>query len=121
MKKPTRAAKSKKSPAEVEADVEVVKPAAKAAAKSETASGRESLSKRLPEMTDYQLRAYHMSTSRISRDTAHPKSVAAQADLPLIEKEISRRATSPDVLPTPGRVGVAKPKSEISKGGKDRG
>ena len=78
MKKPTRAAKSK-SPATDDADVEVVKPAAKAAAKSETASGRESLSKRLPEMTDYQLRAYHMSTARISRDTAHPKSAAAQA------------------------------------------
>ena len=120
-KKPTRAAKSKKSPADVEAVVEVVKPAAKAAAKSDTASGRESLSKRLPEMTDYQLRAYHMSTARISRDTAHPKSAAAQTDLPLIEKEISRRATSPDVLPTPGRVGTARPKSEIAKGGKDRG
>ena len=66
-------------------------------------------------MTDYQLLAYQMSTTRISRDTSHPKSAAAQADLPLIEKEISRRATSPDVLPTPGRVGVAKPKSEIRK------
>ena len=119
MKKPARAAKSQKSPATVEAEVAVVKPAAKAA-KSETASGRESLSKRLPEMTDYQLRAYHMSTARISRDTAHPKSAAAQADLPLIEKEINRRATSPGVLPTPPRVGVARPKSDIRKGGRDR-
>ena len=120
MKKPTRAAKSKKSSVEAEVEVEVVKPVAKAAAKSAAASGRESLSQRLPEMTDYQLRAYHMSTARISRDTAHPKSAGAQADLPLIEKEISRRATSPGVLPTPGRVGVAKPKSDIRKGGKDR-
>lgn len=121
MKKPTRAAKSKKSPVEVEDDVEDVMPAAKSAAKSAMASGRESLSKRLPEMTDYQLRAYHMSTARISGDPSHPKGAAAKADLPLIEKEISRRATSPGVLPTPGRVGVAKPKSDIRKGGKDRG
>lgn len=71
-------------------------------------------------MTDYQLLAYQMSTTRISRDTSHPKSAAAQADLPLIENEISRRATSPDVLPTPGRVGVASPKGDIRKGGRDR-
>ncbi len=140
MKKPTPAAKARTSPApkksagkaatkgrvKVDAEAEAeeeedVKPVAKAATKAATASGRESLSKRLPEMTDYQLRAYHMSTARISRDTAHPKSAGALADLPLIEKEINRRATSPGVLPTPGRVGVARPKSDIAKGGKGRG
>ncbi len=71
-------------------------------------------------MTDYQLRAYHMSTERISRDAVHPKSAAAKAALPMVEKEISRRATSPGVVPTPPRVGVAKPNSDIRTGGTDR-
>ena len=119
MAKSPRTSKSKKSPVADEPEIEAAKPAAKTATKAAATPDRE-LAERLPTMTDYQLRAYHMSTERISRDTAHPKSAAAKAALPLVEKEISRRATSPGVLPTPPRVGVARPKSDIRKGGRDR-
>jgi hypothetical protein len=51
-----------------------------------------SLSKRLPDMTDYQLSAYHSSALRISADPAHPKNVSAAAGLPLIVQEMKRRA-----------------------------
>ena len=117
--KSPRTSKPKKSPVADEPEIEVAKPAAKTATKAAAMPDRE-LAARLPTMTDYQLRAYHMSTERISRDTAHPKSAAAKAALPRVEKEISRRATSPGVLPTPPRVGVARPKSDIRKGGRDR-
>ena len=117
--KAPRAAKSKTASSVADAGLEAAKPATKPVAKSAAIPDRE-LATRLPTMTDYQLRAYHMSTARISRDTAHPKSAAALAALPLVEKEISRRATSPGVVPTPPRVGVASPKSDIRKGGRDR-
>jgi len=117
--KSPRTSKPKKSPVADEPEIEPAKPAAKTVTKAAATPDRE-LAARLPTMTDYQLRAYHMSTERISRDTAHPKSAAARTALPLVEKEISRRATSPGVMPTPPRVGVARPKSDIRKGGRDR-
>jgi hypothetical protein len=119
LSKSPRPAKSKKprgaTAAETDFEADAPKPAPKAASKSATTPDSD-LSARLPTMTDYQLRAFHMSTARISRDDAHPKSAAAKIALPLVEKEISRRATSPGVLPTPPRVGVASPKSDIRKG-----
>jgi hypothetical protein len=107
-----KAPKSKKRSTASESADEA--PVAKPAAASAASSAREPLSKRLPAMTDYQLRAYHESAMRIARDTAHPKSAESKAALPLVEKEISRRATG--VAPTPARVGVASPKSDIRKG-----
>jgi len=118
--KSPRTSKPKKRPVADEPEIEPAKPPARTATKAAVATPDRELAARLPTMTDYQLRAYHMSTERISRDTAHPKSAAAKAALPLVEKEISRRATSPGVMPTPPRVGVARPKSDIRKGGRDR-
>lgn len=56
------------------------------------------LSERLPGMTDYQLRAYQSSATRISRDPTHPKHVAARRAIPQIEEEIRRRAALLEVL-----------------------
>ena len=81
--------------------------AAKAAASSDDAA----LSKRLPEMTDFQLRAYQQSNTRISRDVKHAKSAAAKNTLALIEEEMARRIASPGSAPSGVRVGVARPKA----------
>lgn len=77
---------------------------------SALSAGRVPLAKRLPDMTDYQLLAYQTSAVRISRDTTHPKSASAKVALPMIEKEMSRRATSPDAVPPKGREAIASPK-----------
>lgn len=53
---------------------------------------REPLSKRLPVMSDYQLRAYQASASRIGADPEHPKNASAILAIPKIEAEIRRRA-----------------------------
>ena len=91
-------------------DVESGVAAAAANVESALSSGRVPLAKRLPDMTDYQLLAYQTSAVRISRDTTHPKSASAKVALPMIEKEISRRATSPDTVPSKGREPIASPK-----------
>lgn len=91
-----------------EAEEPAAKPvAAKAAASSDDAA----LSKRLPEMTDFQLRAYQQSNTRISRDVKHAKSAAAKNTLALIEEEMARRIASPGSAPSGVRVGVARPKA----------
>lgn len=77
---------------------------------SALSAGRVPLAKRLPDMTDYQLLAYQTSAVRISRDTTHPKSASAKVALPMIEQEMSRRATSPDTVPSKGREAIASPK-----------
>ena len=93
----------------------VAKPvAAKAAASS---AEEAAFVRRLQEMTDFALRAQQMSATRISRDTAHVKSASAKAQLLLIETEISRRTTSPEVTPSPTRAPMASPKQ--GKKGKD--
>jgi hypothetical protein len=91
-----------------EAEAPAVKPvAAKVAASSDDAA----LSKRLPEMTDFQLRAYQQSTKRISGDVKHAKSAAAKNTLALIEEEMARRVASPGSAPSGVRIGVARPKA----------
>jgi hypothetical protein len=91
-----------------EAEEPAAKPvAAKAAASSDDAA----LTRRLPEMTDFQLRAYQQSTTRISRDVKHAKSAAAKNTLALIEEEMARRVASPGSAPSGVRVGVARPKA----------
>lgn len=57
------------------------------------AGKRPPLAERLPNMTDYQLVAYQSSAVRIMGDPQHPKFGAAGRALPLIQKEIHRRAT----------------------------
>ncbi len=87
-------------------------PAAKpVAAKAATSGDDAALSKRLPEMTDFQLRAYQQSTTRISGDVKHAKSAAAKNTLALIEEEMARRIASPGSAPSGVRVGVARPKA----------
>jgi hypothetical protein len=87
-------------------------PAAKPVAAKAAASGDDAaLSKRLPEMTDFQLRAYQQSTTRISGDVKHAKSAAAKNTLALIEEEMARRIASPGSAPSGVRVGVARPKA----------
>lgn len=93
-------------------DIEDDAPAAKPVAAKAAASGDDAaLSKRLPEMTDFQLRAYQQSTTRISGDVKHAKSAAAKNTLALIEKEMARRIASPGSAPSGVRVGVARPKA----------
>ena len=91
---------------------EAAEPAAKpVAAKAAASSDDAALSKRLPEMTDFQLRAYQQSTTRISGDVRHAKSAAAKNTLALIEEEMARRIASPGSAPSGVRVGVARPKA----------
>jgi hypothetical protein len=91
---------------------EAAEPAAKpVAAKAAASSDDAALSKRLPEMTDFQLRAYQQSTTRISGDVKHAKSAAAKNTLALIEEEMARRIASPGSAPSGVRVGVARPKA----------
>lgn len=119
----SKAAKPKAAPKvtiEPEVEAEVVKPAAKSVAKSAGAEDA-TLAKRLAEMTDFALRAYQQSTARISRDPKHAKSAWAKLTLASIEKEMARRVASPGSAPSGVRVGLARPKSEIAKGGKGRG
>ena len=93
-------------------DIEDEAPAAKPVAAKAAASGDDAaLSKRLPEMTDFQLRAYQQSNTRISRDVKHAKSAAAKNTLALIEEEMARRIASPGSAPSGVRVGVARPKA----------
>ena len=93
-------------------DIEDEAPAAKPVAAKAAASGDDAaLSKRLPEMTDFQLRAYQQSTTRISGDVKHAKSAAAKNTLALIEEEMARRIASPGSAPSGVRVGVARPKA----------
>ena len=93
-------------------DIEDDAPAAKPVAAKAAASGDDAaLSKRLPEMTDFQLRAYQQSNTRISRDVKHAKSAAAKSTLALIEEEMARRIASPGTAPSGVRVGVARPKA----------
>jgi hypothetical protein len=111
--KTPKAPKAKKA-AEVNEDVAEVaeKPvAAKAAPKTAMSADDAALAKRLPEMTDFQLRAYQQSTTRISRDVKHAKSAAAKNTLALIEAEMARRVASPGSAPSGVRVGVARPKT----------
>ena len=96
---------------EDEAEAPVAKPVAAKAAGADDAA----LSKRLPEMTDFQLRAYQQSTMRISRDVKHAKSAAAKSTLALIEKEMARRVATPGSAPSGVRVGVARPKTGKTK------
>ena len=107
--KPPKAARSKQvNDIEDEDEAPAAKPvAAKAAASGDDAA----LSKRLPEMTDFQLRAYQQSTTRISGDVKHAKSAAAKNTLALIEEEMARRIASPGSAPSGVRVGVARPKA----------
>lgn len=92
-----------------ESESPVSAPTAKAVGKATTSASDAALLKRLPEMTDFQLRAYQGSTARISRDTAHAKSGAAKATLALIEQEMARR-TAAHEKPSPPRASVASPK-----------
>ena len=93
-------------------DIEDDAPAAKPVAAKAAASGDDAaLSRRLPEMTDFQLRAYQQSTTRISGDVKHAKSAAAKNTLALIEEEMARRIASPGSAPSGVRVGVARPKA----------
>ncbi len=93
-------------------DIEDEAPAAKPVAAKAAASGDDAaLSRRLPEMTDFQLRAYQQSTTRISGDVKHAKSAAAKNTLALIEEEMARRIASPGSAPSGVRVGVARPKA----------
>ena len=112
-------AKAKKAatPKAESAETGATTPAPVKAAKSEASADEAAFNKRLLEMTDYQLLAQQMSATRISRDTAHVKSGSAKAQLMMIEKEISRRALSPDDRPSNVREAVASPKT----GGKKRG
>ena len=80
-------------------------------AKTSAAVSDPALLKRLEEMTDFQLRAYQMSTARISGDAGHVKSGAAKLTLALVEAEVARRKISPERAPSPTRAAVASPKS----------
>ena len=50
------------------------------------------LSRRLPDMSDYQLSAYQASARRIGGDPNHIKYASALKAIPMIETEIRRRA-----------------------------
>lgn len=117
--KPKPAAKAKKAakakpvvePVDAEADQPITKPVAKKPAVIAPAgAGDAALSKRLSEMTDFQLRAHQMSTARISRDNAHAKSAAAKRTLVMIEAEVARRAATPGLAPSGTRAPIASPK-----------
>ena len=116
-KKPAKAPKPAKAQEGVEpgeavpAAAKAEAPAAKSAAKTAPSSEDVALSKRLPEMTDFQLRAYQQSTTRISRDVKHAKSEAATRTLALIEQEMARRAATPGTAPSGTRAPVASPKA----------
>jgi hypothetical protein len=110
--KTARAPKAARSRQVNDIDDEDEAPAAKPVAAKAAASGDDAaLSKRLPEMTDFQLRAYQQSTTRISGDVKHAKSAAAKNTLALIEEEMARRIASPGSAPSGVRVGVARPKA----------
>ena len=114
--KAPRAEKTAKAPKAARSkqvnDIEDEAPAAKPVAAKAAASGDDAaLSRRLPEMTDFQLRAYQQSTTRISGDVKHAKSAAAKNTLALIEEEMARRIASPGSAPSGVRVGVARPKA----------
>jgi hypothetical protein len=114
--KAPRAEKTAKAPKAARSkqvnDIEDEAPAAKPVAAKAASSGDDAaLSKRLPEMTDFQLRAYQQSTTRISGDVKHAKSAAAKNTLALIEEEMARRIASPGSAPSGVRVGVARPKA----------
>jgi hypothetical protein len=114
--KAPRAEKTAKAPKAARSkqvnDIEDEAPAAKPVAAKAAASGDDAaLSRRLPEMTDFQLRAYQQSTTRISGDVKHAKSAAAKNTLALIEEEMARRIASPGTAPSGVRVGVARPKA----------
>lgn len=110
--KPAKAAKAARSRQVDEIEDEAEEAAAKPVAVKPAAGGDDAaLSKRLPEMTDFQLRAYQQSTTRISRDVKHAKSAAAKNTLALIEEEMARRIASPGSAPSGVRVGVARPKA----------
>jgi len=110
--KPSRAPKAARSKQVDDIEDEVEEPAVKAVATKAAAGGDDAaLAKRLPEMTDFQLRAYQQSTTRISRDVKHAKSGAAKNTLAQIEKEMARRLASPGTAPSGVRVGVARPKA----------
>ena len=114
--KAPRAEKTAKAPKAARSkqvnDIEDEAPAAKPVAAKAAASGDDAaLSRRLPEMTDFQLRAYQQSNTRISRDVKHAKSAAAKNTLALIEEEMARRIASPGSAPSGVRVGVARPKA----------
>lgn len=84
-----------------------------ARAEIEAETTRPSLSKRLPEMSDYKLTAYQASANRISRDLEHPKNASATRAIPLIEAEIRRRADSLGANPPaakPARTITPQPK-----------
>jgi uncharacterized protein with von Willebrand factor type A (vWA) domain len=110
--KTARAPKAARSKQVNDIEDEDEAPAAKPVAAKAAASGDDAaLSKRLPEMTDFQLRAYQQSTTRISGDVKHAKSAAAKNTLALIEEEMARRIASPGSAPSGVRVGVARPKA----------
>lgn len=114
--KAPRAEKTAKAPKAARSkqvnDIEDEAPAAKPVAAKAAASGDDAaLSRRLPEMTDFQLRAYQQSTTRISGDVKHAKSASAKNTLALIEEEMARRIASPGSAPSGVRVGVARPKA----------
>jgi hypothetical protein len=110
--KTARAPKTARSKQVNDIEDEDEAPAAKPVAAKAAPSGDDAaLSKRLPEMTDFQLRAYQQSTTRISGDVKHAKSAAAKNTLALIEEEMARRISSPGSAPSGVRVGVARPKA----------
>ena len=110
--KTARAPKAARSKQVNDIEDEDEAPAAKPVAAKAAASGDDAaLSRRLPEMTDFQLRAYQQSTTRISGDVKHAKSAAAKNTLALIEEEMARRIASPGSAPSGVRVGVARPKA----------
>lgn len=109
-KKPARATVIEE-PVSEDADEPVVKPVrAKAAVDAPAAADDAAMSRRLSEMTDFQLRAHQMSTARISKDVAHAKSAAAKGTLAMIEKEMARRVATPGSAPSGTRAPVASPK-----------
>lgn len=114
--KPAKERKSATQKAE-RAETAAATPAPVKTAKTDMSADDAAFHKRLLEMTDYQLLAQQMSATRISRDTAHVKSGSAKAQLMLIEKEISRRALSPDDRPSNVRQAVASPKTGAKKRG----
>ena len=104
--KAPRAEKTAKAPKAARSkqvnDIEDEAPAAKPVAAKAAASGDDAaLSKRLPEMTDFQLRAYQQSTTRISGDVKHAKSAAAKNTLALIEELYRADGLPPCIRLTP--------------------
>lgn len=75
-----------------------------------TIAPRIPLSKRLPDMSDYQLTAHHRAAVRISGEKGHAKHAIAQHALPMIEAEIRRRTGEP--VSRPSQPNPRKGKSE---------